>query len=240
MSVLEMVSVTKNYRRTAAVSNLSLRVEAGEVVGLIGANGAGKTTTLRMAAGLIAPSAGKVYLNGIDVQKQPHQARRSLGFLTASTGVYERLTPLEMLQLFGQLNGMENPLLKMRISEVAEELGLTDFLHRRCGVLSTGQRQRVSIARSVIHDPLLYLLDEPTSTLDPLSARAIVEMIRRNVQRGKSVVLSTHRMEEAQLLCHRLYILAGGKVVAEGVPAEVQAASKTQSLTEAFLHYARV
>jgi len=213
-------------------------VSPGEVVGLLGPNGAGKTTTLRMLAGLLTPSAGRALIDGIDVALRPLEARARLGFMTASTGLYERLTAREVISTFGRLYGLDGPRLEERIAALAKELELSAFLHQRCGALSSGQKQRVSIARALVADPPAYVLDEPTSALDPLAARDILHLVLHAKARGKAVLFSTHRMEEAEHLCSRICFLRAGRVVAEGSPAELRARSGQASLTGAFLFFA--
>ena len=239
MSAVELTGLTKHYGATCVVDSISLRVEAGEVVGLLGPNGAGKTTTLRMLAGLISPTKGSAKLCGVDLAVDPLAARRHLGFLTASTGLYDRLSVREILTTFGQLQGMTAGQLDGRIATLAQELELTAFIDRRCGTLSSGQKQRASIARAVVHDPTVYVLDEPTAALDPLASTAILELVRSARARKKAVLFSTHRMEEAEFLCDRLSFLRQGRVVAEGTAAELRQTSGQPTLTGAFLHFAR-
>lgn len=212
----------------------------GEVVGLLGPNGAGKTTTLRMLAGLITPHAGRALIDGIDVQERPLEARARLGFMTASTGLYERLTAREVIETFGKLYGLDEARLEARMAELSKELELAAFLDQRCGSMSSGQKQRVSIARALVADPPAYVLDEPTATLDPLAARDILHLVTGARARGKAVLFSTHRMEEAEFLCTRICFLREGRVVAEGSPEELRKQSGQPSLTGAFLHFVGV
>ncbi|MFN7133589.1 MAG: ABC transporter ATP-binding protein [Myxococcales bacterium] len=232
-------NLSRSFGAHRAVDGVGLEVHPGEVVGLLGPNGAGKTTTLRMLAGLITPDSGRALVAGIDMAADPLRARRRLGFLTASTGLYERLTPRELLRTFGELMGLEGAALGARIDALAVDMELGAFLDKRCGMLSSGQKQRVGVARAVIHDPDAYVLDEPTATLDPLASTAILDLVRRARARGKAVLFSTHRMEEAEFLCDRLYFLRGGRVVAKGTARELREQSGEASLTAAFLHYAR-
>lgn len=240
MGAISLQQLTKDFGSLRAVDGLSLEVGPGEVVGLLGPNGAGKTTALRMLAGLISPTAGRALIGGDDVASRPREARRRLGFLTASTGLYDRLTAREVLRTFGRLNGLAGEKLGRRIDEVSSQLGLAGCLDRRCGSLSSGQKQRVSIARAVVHDPEAIVLDEPTAALDPLASRSILELVQRARARGKAVLLSTHRMEEAEFLCDRLLFLCRGRCVAQGSPAAVRAQSGQSSLTGVFLHYAQL
>ncbi|MHB8875888.1 MAG: ABC transporter ATP-binding protein, partial [Myxococcaceae bacterium] len=213
---IALQDLTKDFGGRLAVDGVSLEVQAGEVVGLLGPNGAGKTTTLRMLAGLISPTRGQARICGVDVAEKPLEARRCLGFLTASTGLYDRLTPREMLRTFGRLHGMPEAALATRIDALSVELDLSTFLDKRCGTLSSGQKQRVSIGRAVVHEPAVYVLDEPTAALDPLASKGILDMVRDAKGRGRAVLFSTHRMEEAEFLCDRLLFICAGKVVAQG------------------------
>jgi sodium transport system ATP-binding protein len=236
--VIEVDSIVRSFDGVRAVNGVSFHVDAGEVVGLLGPNGAGKTTTLRVLAGLLTPDQGTTALNGVNVAQKPLEARRHLGFLTASTGLYERLTGREVLRTFGRLQGLDGAPLEARIAEVAQELELVPFLDKRCGALSSGMRQRINIARAVVHDPIAVVLDEPTATLDPVASRDILELVRRAKGRNKAVLFSTHRMEEAEALCTRLVFMRAGEIVARGTARELVEQSGKGSLTDAFLHYA--
>jgi len=230
---IEVHQISRRFGDLLAVDQVSFSVKPGEVVGLLGPNGAGKTTALRVLAGLLTPSAGHAKINDISVEDRPTEARMHLGFLTSSTGLYERMTGREQLEIFGELHEMQGAALKRRIDEVIDELELGSFIDRRCGALSSGQKQRVSIGRAVVHDPLAYVLDEPTSTLDPVAAQDILELVRRAQARGKAVLFSTHRLDEAETLCDRIVVIRKGRVVAEGTPMQVKA--EHPSLTAAFL-----
>ncbi|HEY3452655.1 MAG TPA: ABC transporter ATP-binding protein [Myxococcales bacterium] len=235
---IELQGLTKDFGALRAVDDLSLSVAAGEVVGLLGPNGAGKTTALRMLAGLLTPTGGRALLDGIDVAESPLEARRKLGFLTTSTGLYDRLTPRELLTTFGQLHGMAPAALASRVDGLSAQLDLGPFLDKRCAALSAGQRQRASIARAIVHDPAVYVLDEPTAALDPIAARSILDLVRGAKAQGRAVLFSTHRMEEAEYLCDRLFFLRAGRAVTQGSARELLERSGQTSLTGAFLHYA--
>jgi len=237
-TVIEVHEIVRDFGAVRAVDGVSFEVAAGEVVGLLGPNGAGKTTTLRVLAGLLTPTKGRAALAGIDVHQRPLEARRHLGFLTASTGLYERLTGREVLTTFGRLQGLDDATLARRVDEVTRELELGPFLDRRCGQLSSGQKQRISIGRAVVHDPPAYVLDEPTATLDPLASRDILDLVQRAKARGKAVLFSTHRMEEAEHLCTRLLFVREGRIVARGTAEALRAESGQPTLTGAFLHLA--
>jgi sodium transport system ATP-binding protein len=238
-ATIEVLGVTRDFGAFRAVDQVSFSVSPGEVVGLLGPNGAGKTTCLRVLSGLLTPTSGQTRINGFSVQHQALEARRHLGFLTSSTGLYERLTGREVMSIFGQLQGLSGERLEQQVAKMIDELELTAFVDKRCGTLSSGQRQRVSIARAMVHDPLACVLDEPTATLDPLASRDILELVQRAQQRQKAVIFSTHRMEEAEYLCTRLLFMRGGRVVAEGSVNDLLSRSGRTSLTAAFLFFAQ-
>jgi sodium transport system ATP-binding protein len=226
----------KSFGDALAVNDLSFAVPAGEIYGLLGPNGAGKTTTLRVLAGILAPSAGRATVAGVDVALDPQAARGRLGFLTGTTGLYARLTGRELLGYFGRLHGMSRDTIAARIALLARALDLDPVLDRRCEALSTGQRQRVSVARAVLHDPPVLILDEPTVGLDVLASRFLRDFVRAERDRGKAVIFSTHYLAEAELLCDRIGLLHRGRLLAEGSPADLRArADGATSLEEAFL-----
>jgi len=227
--------LTKRYGPLTAVSHLTLEVRAGEVYALLGPNGAGKTTALRCLATLLRPSAGSATVCGLDVTAEPRAARSRLAFLSSSMGLYARLTPLELVRYFGQLQGLDEETLERRVSEMVQQFGLAGFANRQCGKLSTGQRQRVSLARALVHDPPVLILDEPTHGLDIVSGQAIYDFIRRERGRGKAILFSTHQMEEVELLADRVGVLRGGRLVAEGRPEELLESTGAPTLVRAFL-----
>jgi sodium transport system ATP-binding protein len=233
--MIEFDALTKRYGGFRAVDNLTFHVRPGEVYALLGANGAGKTTALRCLATLLAPTSGTARINGHDVRSEPIEVRRSLAFLAASMGLYQRLTTREMLSYFGRLHGIAEPVLRERIDELIELFGLHDFQHRLCGRLSTGQRQRVSIARAILHDPPVLILDEPTLGLDLVSGRAIYAMIHRARIRGRAILFSTHQMEEVELLADRVGVISSGRLVAEGTVAELIERTGQPNMARAFL-----
>jgi sodium transport system ATP-binding protein len=230
--------LTKVFGAAVAVDDLSFSVGHGEIYGLLGPNGAGKTTTLRVLAAILAPTTGQAFLAGVDVARDPQAARRKLGFLTGTTGLYARLTGREMLVYFGRLHGMTDAVIAERTSLLARVLDLdaSAILDRRCEALSSGQRQRLSVARAVLHDPAVLILDEPTVGLDVLASRFLRDFVRSERDRGKAVLFSTHYLAEAELLCDRIGLLHRGRLLAEGSPRELRArAGDASSLEEAFL-----
>ena len=218
-----------------AVDGLTFHVGAGEIYGLLGPNGAGKTTTLRILSGLIQPTAGRAVLNGFDVATHLEDVKRSIGFLTANTGLYQRLSPRELLGYFAELHGMDRQRARRRVDELVDLVGLHDFVDLRCGGLSTGQRQRTSIARALIADPPILIMDEPTLGLDVLTNRVIVDFIRREGEQGKAVLLSTHRMEEAETLCDRIGLIHRGRLIAEGGLEDLRRQAGREHLSDVFL-----
>ena len=232
---LRKVFAAGKKNEVVAVDDLSFECRAGEVFGLLGPNGAGKTTTLRVLSTALKPTAGTIVVNGIDVAREPGEVRRRIGFLSGSTGLYQRLTPREITTYFGRLYGMTDDLIAERSAALFARLKMKDFVDRRADNLSTGQRQKASIARTMIHDPPIVVFDEPTSGLDVMTSREIIRLIHQCREDGKCVVFSTHYMEEAQRLCDRLAVVHRGRLFASGTPAEVVTSTGTDDLEEAFL-----
>jgi len=218
-----------------AVSEVSFRVEPGQIYGLLGANGAGKTTALRMLATLLKPSSGSATVAGFDVVREPERVRAQVGFLAASTALYGRLTGREFIAYFGRLNGLSQAEIDMRTLRLVEELDMQEFIDRRIEKFSTGMKQRVSIARTLIHDPAVMIFDEPTLGLDVLAARTIVRFIRECRSRGKTVIYSTHVMSEVEKLCDIIGIVHGGKLLAEGTLAQLRARFNQTDMEEIFV-----
>ncbi len=219
-----------------AVDNVTFRVEPGEIYGLLGPNGAGKTTTLRMVSGLIRPTSGRVVIAGHDVTDHPEEVKRRIGYLTANTGLYTRLTPIELLHYFATLYDIPRERATRRIEQLVGMLGMTPFLRLRCGALSTGQKQRTNIARALIADPSILVMDEPTLGLDVLSNRLILRFIREQAAEGKSILLSTHALDEIETMCRRIGLIHSGKLVAEGTLDELVTRTGRSRLSEIFLH----
>lgn len=218
-----------------AVENVSFRCQPGQIYGLLGANGAGKTTTLRLLATILEPTEGTATVAGYDIVQQPQQVRAHVGFLSTATALYLRLTAQEMVEYFGRLYGMSAAALKLRVDELFTRLGMNDFRDRRCDKLSTGMKQKVSIARTLVHDPPVMIFDEPTLGLDVMTARTIVGFIRECRQNGKTVIFSTHIMSEVQKLCDNIGIIDGGRLLAEGTLAELRQRFAEEDLEEIFV-----
>lgn len=226
--------VSRSFGEVRAVQNVSFTVEHGEVVGLLGPNGAGKTTTLRMMSTLLKPDDGRIRIEGLDVTESPIEVRASIGYQTGDTGLYERLTPVEFLRYFGRLNGFTNNL-EARIRTLVDDLSISEFGDRLCNTLSTGQKQRVSLARTLLHDPPVLILDEPTSGLDIVSSEFILKALRQAAEDGRAVLFSTHIMSEIELICDRIVILHRGRVIARGTLEEILELTGEPQLTHAFL-----
>lgn len=218
-----------------AVDGLSFAAEPGSIFGLLGANGAGKTTTLRMLATLLSPTSGTATVAGYDVIKEPQKVRENIGFLTGSTALYGRLSAREMIEYFGRLHGLEESALRTRIEEVLDDLEIREFAKGRCDKLSTGQKQRVSIARSIVHKPSVMVFDEPTAGLDVMTSRTIMRFIDKCRQEKRTVVFSTHIMSEAERMCDRIGIVHAGRIVATGTVEELRAKTNRTDLESVFL-----
>ena len=236
----QLTKVFHDRKRGAirAVDALSLRCAPGRIYGLLGANGAGKTTALRLLATLLQPTGGTAAVAGYEVTEAPERVREQVGFLAASTALYGRLTAREMVAYFGRLHGLAEPELAARLQLLADELQMHEFLDRRCDTLSTGMKQKTSIARTLVHDPAVMIFDEPTLGLDVMAARAIVQFVRRCRDRGKTVIYSTHVMSEAEKLCDTVGIIHNGRLVAEGTLEALRIRFSEHDLEEIFVKVA--
>ncbi len=199
-----------------AVDGVSFEVAPGEIVGLLGANGAGKTTTMRLIATLLSPTAGTARIAERDIVTDPLGVRRRLGYLSATTGVPDRLTPREVLAFAGQLHGLDPAAIAVRTATLLSILGLDSCASRPCGRLSSGQRQRVSLGRALVHDPPALVLDEPTNALDVVGARDLLDLLDTLRDAGRTILVSTHRLHEIERRCDRFVVIHAGKVVAQG------------------------
>jgi sodium transport system ATP-binding protein len=217
-----------------AVAGLDITVNAGEVYGLLGPNGAGKTTTLRCLATLSEPDEGEIRIGGVDRRADPLRAREQLAYVPAEAGLAERLTPREVVRLFASIQGVPRP--RERADHLLERLGATSYADTPCGELSTGMKRRVVLARALVHEPPLLLLDEPTDGLDVPGRRDVLDVIREQRAAGRGVVLSSHIMGEVQRVVDRIGVVARGRLVAEGTVAEVLAQTGAADLDDAFLH----
>ncbi len=219
-----------------AVDRISFNVKEGEIMGILGPNGAGKTTLLRMLGNLMEPTAGEVIITdstGGEITDIVEK-KRVIGYLSENTKLYHRLSTREMLHMLGDIYGLDKEECEKRVENIFTMLDMKDFGDNRIERLSTGQTQRASIARCLIHSPSIYIFDEPTLGLDILSAEAIIDFMKLQKEAGKTVLYSTHYMEEAQFLCDRIMMIFEGKVIAQGTPEEIMAQTATANLREAF------
>ncbi|HKV46119.1 MAG TPA: ABC transporter ATP-binding protein [bacterium] len=221
--LVEAEDLQKRFRSFHAVRGVSFRCFAGEVFGLLGPNGAGKTTTIRMLTTILRPTSGTARIAGHDVCRDPAAVRGVIGVLPENAGVYGRLTAREAVRYSGQLYGVEPEVLEARLEAIFEALEMTPHIDRITDTFSKGMKQKVNIARALVHDPPVVFLDEPTSGLDVISARSVREFVERFKRDGRCVIMSTHVMDEAEKLCDRVAIIAAGKIQAEGRLGELKA-----------------
>ncbi|PQO34033.1 ABC transporter ATP-binding protein [Blastopirellula marina] len=238
--MIELSQLTKVYGEDiVAVDQLSLTVGQGEVYGLLGPNGAGKTTTLRMILGLLKPTSGEASILGCRASSDPLRMKQMIGLVSASAGLYQWLTPRELLRYFAIGFGMDEEQARQRTRELSEVMELDRFMDRRCGTLSTGQAQRVNLARALVHDPPVVLLDEPTRGLDVVGAKIVFDYVQFLRQSNKAIIVCTHQLEEAERFCDRFGLLYHGRLRYEGTLAELRAMTGQPSLVEIFLELLR-
>lgn len=238
--MIRTIGLAKYFKDTKggvvkAVDGVDFEAFPGKIFGLLGVNGAGKTTVLRMLSTMISPTAGSAEVNGFDVQRDSAQVRASIGFLSGSTALYGRLNAIECLKYFGGLYGLEGATLKARIDFVVEKMKLYEFLDRQCDKMSTGQKQRVSIARAILHDPPVLFFDEPTSGLDVVSSQTVMEFIEETRDHQRTVVFSTHIMTEAERLCDEIVMIHHGRICGQGSVQALLTETGEPTLERAFL-----
>src|SRR3954463_2502771 len=236
--MITIYELTKQFyaggAKIVAVDGISFVVPPGEVYGLLGPNGAGKTTTIRMIVGLLRPDAGYAEVAGFRTSNSPDEVKSRVGLVSANDGVYHWLTVREMLLFFADLYGLSPAHARENLKSLATLFDLSPLLDRRCSLLSTGQRQRVVLARALIHAPPVMLLDEPTRGLDVLASQIVIDYVRRLRDEGKAVIVSTHRLDEAERLCDRFGLLHQGRLRLEGTLAELRAATGCTTLVDMF------
>ncbi len=237
-AVLEVKNLRKEYGETVAVDGVSFTVGKNEIVGLLGPNGAGKTTTINMVLGVLEPSGGSIAIEGIDVRTRRSEAMQRTNFAAVYAQLPGNLRVRESLTVFGHIYRVDD--LKMRIAEVLKEFELEKFADTKVGLLSSGEQARVSLAKAMLNKPRLLLLDEPTASLDPSTARAIREKIRAFAKSGEGGVLWTsHNMLEVEMVCDRVLFLSHGKILLEGNPKTLAAEHGKKNLEELFITVAR-
>jgi sodium transport system ATP-binding protein len=237
--MIQVENLTKSFRdlrrgQVLAVDHISFEARPGEIFGLLGPNGAGKTTTMRILCTVLRPSGGVARVAGYEVLTQAGQVRQNIGFLSANTAIYDRMSAWELVEYFGRLYGLEDAHLRGRMEEVFTDLQMNDFRDVLGAKMSTGMRQKVSIARAIIHDPPVLIFDEPTAGLDVLVGRAVLQNIERLRALGKCILFSTHIMREVEKLCDRVAIVGRGKILACGTLAELRERYGQEDLEELF------
>ena len=233
--MISVQNLSKSFGKVKAVDGVSFAAQDGKITGLLGPNGAGKSTTLRMLYTVFKPDTGTATIDGHDIQTHAMQVKKSIGVLTHSAGIYERLSGRENVRYYGQLHGLDGKVLDKKISELAELLDMEDFIERRTKGFSQGQKTKVALARALIHSPKNVLLDEPTNGLDIMATRGLREVISRLKDAGHCVVFSSHIMQEVAALCDEIVIIAQGTIAAKGSPADLLQSTGQTSLEDAFV-----
>ena len=243
--MIEVKNVTKVFKSKekgrkkvektiVADDNISLKANDGEILGILGPNGAGKTTLLRMLAGIMEPTEGEVKIDGKSYKEAEQEIKKTIAFLSGNTKLYKDISPRELLTMIGQYYNVEANTLEDRIEKVTKRFELSDFIDQKIENLSTGQTQRVSIARCTVSDPKTYIFDEATSGLDVISSKVILDFIKEERDKGKSIIYSTHYMEEAENICDRVVLIHKGRIVKEGTPKDIIKETETTNLRDAF------
>jgi len=234
-STIVMDNLGKKFEDTTALVDLNLQIGKGELFGLLGPNGAGKTTTINILCGLTKPTSGTAKVGGFDVQKETAKVKELIGVCPQETAVYGYLTGEENIELFGNLHTMDKTTLKARRDMLLEKMGLRDDARRRAEKYSGGMKRRLSLVLALIHNPQIAFLDEPTVAMDPQSRHAVWDFIKDLKQQGKTIILTTHYMEEAEELCDRVGIIDHGKLIGLGTPQELISRSNVKNLEEVFI-----
>lgn len=241
--MIEIKNVSKKFEKNVgnnkkikfyADKDISFKVNDGEILGLLGPNGAGKTTLLRIIAGIMKPTSGEIFIDDKDLSKNEIEIKKDLAFLSGNTKLYKDISCVELLKMCGDYYDMDKNKINKRIDEVVKRFDMKSFKDQRIGSLSTGQTQRVGVARCVLHDPHNYILDEATSGLDIISSQVILDFIKEEKKRGKCIVYSTHYMEEAENICDKVVLINKGKIIATGTPKEIKKETNTTNLRDAF------
>ena len=241
--MITIKNVTKNFAKInkkkekeefTAVDNLSFDVNEGEILGILGPNGAGKTTLLRMIAGIMQPNKGTITIDDLNYEKNETDIKKMLAYLSGNTKIYGTISPYELLKMCAEIYDIPASEIDSRIKEISKILNIDSFLHNRIEKLSTGQTQRVNIARCMIHKPKYYILDEATSGLDIITSQIILNFIKDEKSKGKTILYSTHYMEEAENICDMIIMINKGRIIATGTPEKIKKETKTNNLRDAF------
>lgn len=241
--MIEVKGVSKVFERKInkrdsvkfyADRDISFNLDKGMILGVLGPNGAGKTTLLRMIAGIMKPTSGEVRIDKLDYKNNNMEIKKRIAYLSGNTKLYKDISLMELLRMCGEYYGVSKVVLEKRIDNIIQRFDMDSFKHQRIDKLSTGQYQRVSIARCLVHDPDYYILDEATSGLDVISSKVIIDFIKSEKARGKGIIYSTHYMEEADSICDSIILVNEGKVIAEGKSSELKKKTNTDNLRDAF------
>lgn len=233
--MIQVQGLSKSFGKVRAVQNVSFSASDGEITGLLGPNGAGKSTTLRMLYTLLKPESGSAQVDGFDVRESPLEVQKRIGVLADARGLYPRLTSRENIRYYGRLHGLEGEALEKQINSLMTLLDMQPIADRRTEGFSTGERLKVAIARTLVHDPKNVLLDEPTNGLDVMSTRAMRQFIQRLRHEGKCVLFTSHIMQEVAALCDRIVIISRGEVAAHGTPEDLRRQTGKDNLEDAFV-----
>ena len=232
----KFTKLTKGKKQIEFYANNGISLEAhdGEIIGILGPNGAGKTTLLRIIAGILEPTSGSIFFDNLNYHDNETEIKKNIAYLSGNTKIYNTLSCYELLHMCADIYDVEKSDAEKRIMEIAKILNMESFLYNRIGSLSTGQTQRVNIARCLIHNPKYYILDEATSGLDIISSQIILNFIKGEKQKGKTILYSTHYMEEAENICDKVIMINKGIIIAEGTPAKIKKDTQTTNLRDAF------
>jgi ABC-2 type transport system ATP-binding protein len=228
-------NLTKKFEDVTALDSLSLQIEKGELFGLLGPNGAGKTTLIKVLCGLLEPTTGSAHVAGHDVRKEAAKIKELIGVCPQEATAYSFLTGRENVELFGNLEALPKEKLRKNTDELLEKMSLTEDANRRLGKYSGGMKRRINLIIALVHDPEIAFLDEPTVAMDPQSRHAVWDFIKELERKGKTIILTTHYMEEAQELCDRVGIIDHGKLIALGTPKRLMDKSQARDLEEVFI-----
>ena len=233
----EFIRIDKNKNKKIfyADNDISFTAKDGQIIGILGPNGAGKTTLLRMIAGIMNPTSGEIRIDNKNYQKNEIEIKKNIAFLSGNTKLYKDISCYELLKMCAEYYDVPHEEIEKRIHEIEKRFDLTNFIHQRIDKLSTGQMQRVSIARCVIHNPKYYILDEATSGLDIISSQVILDFIKEEKTKNKCILYSTHYMEEAENICDYVILIHKGKIISTGSPKEIEEKTKTTNLRDAFI-----
>ena len=232
----KFIKIEKNNKKTEfyADNGISFEANEGQIIGILGPNGAGKTTLLRMIGGILEPTSGTIDFDGLNYQKNEIEIKRNIAYLSGNTKIYNTLSCYELLKMCGQIYDVDDKTIEARIKEISNRFNMNEFLYNKIENLSTGQTQRVNIARCLIHNPKYYILDEATSGLDIISSQIILDFIKEEKKNKKTILYSTHYMEEAENICDYVIMINKGTIIKEGTPEEIKNNTKTTNLRDAF------